>query len=453
MSTPSLPLSRRDFLAMSAVGVGGGMALGVSEPTSPGVGAPSNRINVALIGHGKQGQVLFESMRNIPGLNFQAVCDIWKYNRNAAVGHVYGFQKHRPHAYEDIEEMLATEEGLDVAVIATPDFWHSPHTVKCLEAGLHVYCEKMMSNTIEGARAMIHAMEKSGKICQIGYQRRSNPRYRYTLEQLIQRHGICGQITAFNSQWNLSIMSSQGIAFNPKVAISREVLNRHGFKDMHQFMNWRHCRDLAGGPICDLASHQLDVCAWFLGGSPKSVMAVGANPYYREREVFDDVMATLQYDTADGPVQVFCQVLGTCQGVGGYFERFMGTEATVSIAERAIWTRIVPAGMSRSNIDWTELVHRGFVTPVLQERDSLTGNKELIDSRPSRPLVEFTLPGDFNKAAHQPHLENFFAAIRGEATLNCDARTAFRSEVPVYHINAAARNREPIVFTPEQLSM
>ena len=62
-----------------------------------------------------------------------------------------------------------------------------------------------MSNTIEGARTIVRAVESSGKRCQIGYQRRSNPRYRYTLEQLIQRHRVCGQITAFNSQWNRSI--------------------------------------------------------------------------------------------------------------------------------------------------------------------------------------------------------------------------------------------------------
>ena len=48
--------------------------------------------------------------------------------------------------------MLDKEKELDAVVIATPDFWHAPHTVDCLEAGKHVYCEKEMSNTLEGAR-------------------------------------------------------------------------------------------------------------------------------------------------------------------------------------------------------------------------------------------------------------------------------------------------------------
>ncbi len=49
-------------------------------------------------------------------------------------------------------------------------------------------------------------------------------------------------------------------------------------------------------------------------------------------------------------------------------------------------------------------------------------------------------------------LENFFAAIRGEGPLNCDARTAFLSEAPIYHIDTAARHRQVIEFTAEQLA-
>ena len=41
-----------------------------------------------------------------------------------------------------------------------------------LKAGLHVYCEKMMSNTIDGARSMVQTMRETGKLLQIGHQRR-----------------------------------------------------------------------------------------------------------------------------------------------------------------------------------------------------------------------------------------------------------------------------------------
>jgi predicted dehydrogenase len=89
--------------------------------------------------------------------------------------------------YEDYREMLDKEKELDAVIIATPDFWHAPHTVDCLEAGKHVYCEKEMSNTLEGARRMVAAARETGKLLQIGHQRRSNPRYLHCYEKLLAR--------------------------------------------------------------------------------------------------------------------------------------------------------------------------------------------------------------------------------------------------------------------------
>ncbi len=232
MNDLPLSISRRNFLSKSLAGAGAGLLLGAPNILRAQTAGSADNINVALIGMGKQGRVLFEAMSNIPGLHFQAVCDIWDYNRNGGVAKVNALQGSRPNAYVDVDEMLATEKGLDAVVIATPDFWHSPHTVKCLEAGLHVYCEKMMSDTIDGARAMVHAMEKSGKLCQIGHQRRSNPRYRFVLDNLIRGQKICGQITNVNGQWNRAVSSSQDLGFNPKLTIKQDILEKYGFKSI-----------------------------------------------------------------------------------------------------------------------------------------------------------------------------------------------------------------------------
>ncbi|MBN8456368.1 MAG: Gfo/Idh/MocA family oxidoreductase [Verrucomicrobia bacterium] len=463
-NTPS-NIPRRDFLQRATAGVGAGLVLGVPNILRAADAAPSKKINVALVGHGKQGQVLFDAMKNIPGLHFQAVCDIWDYNRGAGVGHVYAVEKQKPKAYADIDEMLATEKGLDAAVIATPDFWHSPHTVKCLEAGLHVYCEKMMSNTIEGARAMVVAAEKSGKLCQIGHQRRSNPRYRFTLDQLINGSKICGQIINVNGQWNRAVKSSQDIAYKPSLTIKPEVLAKYGFKDMHQFMNWRFYRDLSGGAISDLGAHQIDIFNWFLGAVPKSLYATGANSYFKNREHFDNVMALFDYETPQGLVRAFYQVLTTTSAGGGYYESFMGTEGTIKISENSSATEIfketspapkdptVPVDPNAKipPLSWDGLVQRGLLRKQAAAPKPKT--EGVVDSRVSAPPEGFALPGELNKPPHQPHLENFFAAIRGEAKLNCDARHAFLSEAPIYYVNPSALSKQPIVFTPEQLSV
>ena len=96
-----------------------------------------------------------EAMLRIPGLRFRAVCDIWtEYNQRRVVNTLKRF-KQEPNGYEDYREMLDKEKELDAVIIATPDFWHAQHTIACLKAGKHVYCEKEMSNTLEGARSMV----------------------------------------------------------------------------------------------------------------------------------------------------------------------------------------------------------------------------------------------------------------------------------------------------------
>ena len=408
----------------------------------------NDKINVALVGMGKQGRVLFEAMSNIPGLHFQAVCDIWDYNLKGGAGKVRAQQGAMPNRYVEIDEMLEKEKDLDVAIVATPDFWHAPHTVKCLEAGLHVYCEKMMSNTIEGARSMVEAMEKTGKLCQIGHQRRSNPRYRFTLDHLINNNKICGTIVNINGQWNRAVKSSQDITYNKRLTIDSERLKQYGYKDMHQFMNWRLYRDLSGGPISDLGAHQIDVFSWFLGVQPKSVFASGGNDFFRKREHFDNVMAIFEYDAEQGPVRAFYQVLTTTSAGGGFYESFMGTDGTINISESAAASAIYRESTAP---EWDDLVKRGYLRkkPAPPKPEATDGVASYASAAPE----EFAIPGVLNKPPHQPHLENFFASVRGEAKLTCDARHAFESEAPIFWVNPSALNQERIDFTPEHLNV
>ena len=70
-------IPRRDFLQRTAAGLGTGLVLGVPNILRAADAKQPDAIHVALVGFGKQGDVLFNAMRNIPGLFFQAVCDIW----------------------------------------------------------------------------------------------------------------------------------------------------------------------------------------------------------------------------------------------------------------------------------------------------------------------------------------------------------------------------------------
>ena len=138
-----------------------------------------------------------------------ALCDIWDYHLNEGARYL-GKIGNEVRAYENYEDLLAKEKDLQAVVIATPDFWHAPMTNTCLKAGLHVYCEKMMSNTIDGARSMVQTMRETGKLLQIGHQRRSNPRYLFTLNRLLHEAQFCGRLTAAQAQWNRAVKEDFG---------------------------------------------------------------------------------------------------------------------------------------------------------------------------------------------------------------------------------------------------
>ena len=91
--------------------------------------------------------------------------------------------------------MLANVKELDAVVIATPDFMHAEHTNAALKSGKHVYCEKLMSNTVAGARSMVQTARETKKLLQIGHQRRSNPRYLHARDKIVRDARMLGRIT------------------------------------------------------------------------------------------------------------------------------------------------------------------------------------------------------------------------------------------------------------------
>lgn len=54
----------------------------------------------------------------------------------------------------------------------TSSEYHVPHTVQCLQAGKHVFLEKPMCWTLEGAEEIIQQEKASGKTVFVGYMRR-----------------------------------------------------------------------------------------------------------------------------------------------------------------------------------------------------------------------------------------------------------------------------------------
>jgi predicted dehydrogenase len=439
-------LNRRDFISATAVAGAGLLLEGCKSESSQGKAAQKksslNTINVALIGFGEEGKVLLDPLLNIEGVRVVALCDIWDFHRNEGARYLEKIGN-PVNAYENYEDLLAKEKDLQAVVIATPDFWHAPMTNTCLKAGLHVYCEKMMSNTINGARSMVATMRETGKLLQIGHQRRSNPRYLFTLNRLLHEAQFCGRLTAAQGQWNRAVKEDFG--WPKKFEMPAGKLAKYGYKDMHQFRNWRWFKGLGGGPLSDLGAHQIDIFNWWMG-TPKSVIASGGLDYYKNHDWYDNAMVIYEYPMGEGVARAFYQVQTTTSAGGGYFEMFMGDDGTIKMSEDPSICAIYREARA-TEVSWDDLVSKGYV-----RAKPTTGEEAAkVDVRETAQLAEYEIPVFFNKPVHQPHLENFFNTMRGTAKLNCPADEAFTSEYVIHKANDAIAAQKRLVITPEEV--
>ena len=439
-------IDRRTFLSRTAA-AGAGLMFSGAGSARARIRQQSDDLNVALIGAGEQGQVLLDACLKIPGVRFKAVCDIWTdFNQKRAVRLLkkYG---HDVAGYEDYRAMLAETDNLDAVIVATPDFWHAEHSISCLEAGLHVYCEKEMSNSLADARRMVLASRETGKLLQIGHQRRSNPRYIHC-HKLIEAAKLLGRVTTANAQWNRSVQPDLG--WPKKYAIPPEILKKYGFESMHQFRNWRWYRNLGGGPIVDLGSHQIDIFNWFLDAVPSSVVASGGTDYYEKatHEWYDTVMAIYEFPTKDGLVRAFYQTI-TTNSSQGYFENFMGDEGTLTISESAGRGAVYREPTAPSWEKWVALGYLGVAEQAETEPDASL----VLDARETIPVAQYDIPVVLNDPYHQPHLENFFHAVRGQEKLNCPAEVGYETAVTVLRVNEAVESRSVLSFDPSEFTV
>jgi len=462
MPPPPLPgFTRRDFLATGAKLGAGLIAAPYLCRAAAGAGG-ADTLNLALIGCGEQGRVLLSAAFKIPDIRFRAVCDIWPYNRRYGERLLkkYG---HDPVPFEDYREMLSATPDLDAVIVATPDFMHAEHTNAALRAGKHVYCEKLMSNTVEGARSMVHTAREAGRLLQIGHQRRSNPRYLHVHDRLLGEARILGRVTNASAQWNRSV--TEDLGFPASQGLPDEVLHRYGFGNMHEFRNWRWFKRYSGGVISDLGAHQIDIFNWMLGANPVSVLAGGGRDYYTTHEWYDNVIAIYEYPTAAQVVRTSYQVLTTTSAGGGYYEYLMGDEGALKMSENPKYTKLYREARAP---EWDQWVDKGLVArpgsgegapapvkPWEKPRPRIpgfSGAAAVVDVRETAELSAWDIPVTLDKAIHQPHLENFFGAIRGKARLHSPGEVAFATAVTVLRVNEAVAARKMLSFAPEDFA-
>ncbi|MEZ5277846.1 MAG: Gfo/Idh/MocA family oxidoreductase [Opitutaceae bacterium] len=129
----------------------------------------SGKVRLAILGTGGMANHHADQYKQIKGCEMVAAADVDPV-RVAAYCEKHGI----PQGFSSVDELLAGAE-FDAVVIVTPDAFHAPLSIRCLEAGKHVLCEKPLALNHAEARKMVAAATKAGKINMVNFSYRNWP--------------------------------------------------------------------------------------------------------------------------------------------------------------------------------------------------------------------------------------------------------------------------------------
>lgn len=313
-----MSLKRREFLAaLSAAPLARTFAQG----------SPSSALNLGIIGFGVQGLTDANAALRLPNVKVVAAASCYD-------GHLARAKEalgESAFVTKDYRQVLDRKD-IDAVVVATPDHWHVPISLDALAAGKHVYCEKPMTHRLEEGDELIKAVEKSGRIFQVGSQHTSSPHI-IEAKQLI-KDGALGQVTQVKASWDENNEISAWVSPIPPDASEKTVdwprfqgkARKHAF-DARRVFRWRTYRDYGEGLAGDVLVHIITALHFMLDlDAPTVATAVGGRLRWKDdRDVYDTITGGWEYP--EGIVMV----LGAQQnnGYDGTQIRIMGSKATL----------------------------------------------------------------------------------------------------------------------------
>ncbi|CAM3611514.1 Gfo/Idh/MocA family protein [Marinicrinis lubricantis] len=204
-----------------------------------------SKLKIGVIGAGSISEVHLNAYKSNPEVEIYAICDL-NEQRAKEKAEAFGAS----HVFTNYHDLLALPEIHSVSICT----WNNSHaeiSIAALEAGKHVLVEKPLCKTVEEALQVEEAVQKSGKLLQVGFVRRYGSNTKI-LKQFLD-NGELGEI------------------YYAKASCLRRLGNPGGwFSDKERS---------GGGPLIDLGVHVIDIC-WYLMGRPK-VKSVTGNAYNR----------------------------------------------------------------------------------------------------------------------------------------------------------------------------
>jgi len=205
-----------------------------------------------------------------------ALCDInqtrMDYN-NAQLAGRHGMAPVPTYRAEAFERMVA-ETRPDVVIVTTVDRVHHRYIIRAMELGCDVMTEKPMTTDIAKCRAILDAIERTGRRLQVTFNYRYAP-VRTRVKELLAA-GSIGEIKSVHFEWLLN--------------------TQHG---ADYFRRWHRDKRNSGGLMVHKATHHFDLVNWWLGSAPERVFAFGNLAFYG-RENAEERGVTRFYDRGTG---------------------------------------------------------------------------------------------------------------------------------------------------------
>jgi predicted dehydrogenase len=298
MSKPGL--SRRLFMRRTATAVAAFSLVPRHVLGGPKFVAPSERINLAIIGCGGQGRTNVRALFSHADAQIIAVADpieslnLDAYYFKGLAGRLpvkaeieKHFSEKTPNYkvadYQDFRELLDKEKSIDAILCATPDHNHAYVCLTAMRQGKHAYCEKPLTHNVFEARLVAKVAKETGVATQLGNQGHSGDGIRQTCEWIWD--GVIGDVREVHAWTGASRWNKQHTGGRPAPEPVPKGVNwdlwlgpreSRPYSSVYSPVSWRDFWDFGTAPIGDFFCHNFDPALWALDlREPLSIEAFG----------------------------------------------------------------------------------------------------------------------------------------------------------------------------------
>jgi predicted dehydrogenase len=261
-------MERRKFLRRVAAASTGALVVPSIIPASAlgrnGAVAPSDRIEMAIVGAGSQGKGNMTRLVRNKAVQFVAVCDVDEKHQRQAKGALQKYYKSSDiRTYKDYREVL-DKEKLDAALISVPDHWHAILYKSFAEAKIDMYGEKPLVRKLAEGKEVVKAVKDNGIVWQTGSWQRSDAHFQKAVG--LVRSGVLGKLKHVevglpNFDRTVGMPAVQDV---PKGVDWDMWLGPAAKKPFRGTMHWdwRWIMDYSGGQLTDWSGHHIDIALW-----------------------------------------------------------------------------------------------------------------------------------------------------------------------------------------------